>query len=145
MTENFTDFESLFRSIVDITGNQTNQKVGLFILETSFERFSITVFPHIICKHKSRLRVNNRSIGKPFLPPKFEGISSYGHRKHEIEPQNRVSCKTFGKTPKLSDGNLSNSCRSTPVDGPVAGDKDIFDQGTTERVYRRNFAQMERE
>ena len=143
--DNRTDFESLFRSIVDVTGIQANQKVALFILETSFERFSITVCPHIICKHKSRLRVNNRSIGKPFLPPKFEGISSHEHRKHEVEPQNRVSCKTFGKTPKFSDESLSNSCRSTPVNGPVAGDKDIFDQETTENVNRRNFAQMERE
>ena len=135
----------MFRSIVDVPGVQANQKVGFFILETSFERFSITVFPHVICKHKSRLRVNNRSIGKPFLPPKFEGISSYEHIKHEIETQNRVSFETFGKTPKFSDESLSNSCRSTPVDGPVAVDKDIFDQETTEKGNRRNFAQMERE
>ena len=84
-TDNWTDFESLFRSIVHVTEIQANQRVGFlkFLLNDS-----ALVFPHIRCNHKIRPRVNNRSIGKLFLLPEFEGNSPYQPGEHEIYSQN---------------------------------------------------------
>ena len=80
-TDNWTDFESFFRSIVEVTGIADAQRIGFLKLHL---RLSTTIFPYIRPKHQSRLRIDNNSVEKSFFQSKLERNTSYQLRKYEI-------------------------------------------------------------
>ena len=108
-TDNWTDFEFLFRSIVEVTGIADAQRVGFLKLHL---RLSITIFPHTKPKHQSRLRINNNSVEKSFLQSKLERNTSYQNMKFNLKTESPEEFLV-----KLQ--NLALKACPTPADPPV--------------------------
>ena len=144
-TDNWTDFESLFRSIVDVTGIQANQRVGFLKLHS---KDSALQFFHTLDENtRADLELTITALKNHFCNPNLREI-------HHINLENmKFNQKT--ESPKeffVKLQNLALKAYPTPVDQPVApvdggvhGDQDRFDRETRENESRRSFAQMERE
>ena len=60
--DNWTAFESLFRSAVDVTNIRNNKRVGF--LKVRLKDAALQFFRQ---KHEGRLRIDKDSLEKPFL------------------------------------------------------------------------------
>ena len=144
LTDNWTDFESLFRSIVEVTGIADARRVGFLKLDL---KDSASQFFHTLDQNtRADLELTITALKNPFCNPNLKEI-------HHINSENT---KFFHKTESPGEflvklQNLALKAFPTPVDLPVApvdaavpNDQDRFDCETRENRNRLNFSQMER-
>ena len=144
-TDNWTDFESLFRSIVEVTGIAAAQRIGFLKLHL---KDSALQFFHTLDENtRTDLEQSITALKNHFRNPNLKEI-------HHINLENmKFNYKTESPEEFLVKlQNLALKAYPTPVDlpvapvdGAVANDQDRFDRETRENKNRRNFAQMERE
>ena len=144
-TDNCTDFESLFRSINEVTGIAAAQQIGFLKLHL---KDSALQFFHTLDENtRTDLEQSITALKNHFCNPNFKEI-------HHINLENmKFNYKTESPEEFLVKlQNLALKAYPTPVDLPVApvdgaaaNDQDRFDRETRENENRRNFAQMERE
>ena len=109
-TGNWCDFEALFRSIVDVTGIQANQRIEFLKLHL---KDSALQFFHTLDENtQPNFKVTITALKNLFCNPNLKEIHQM-ILKHEIQPQIRVSWWFIGETSKYSDESLSNTSRST--------------------------------
>ena len=144
-TFKWTDFESLFRSIVEVTGIADAQQVGFVKLHL---KNSALQFFHTLDRNTGAdLKLTITALKNHFFNPNLKEI-------HHIYVENmKFNHKTESPQEFLVKlQNLALKSYPTPVDLPVApvdphvpNDQDRFDRELRENQNRRNFSQMERE
>ena len=144
-TDNWTDFESLFRSIVEVTGIADAQRVGF--LKLHLKDSALQFFHTLDQNTRADLELTITALKNHFCNPNLK----------EIHHMNLENMKFNHKTESAEEflvklQNLALKAYPTPVDVPVApvdgdvpNDQDRFDRETRENQNRRNFSQMERE
>ena len=144
-TDNWTDFESLFRSIVEVTGIADAQRVGF--LKLLLKDSALQFFHTLDQNTRADLELTITALKNHFCNPNLKEI-------HHINLENmKFNHKTESPEEFLVKlQNLALKAYPTPVDIPVApvdgdvpNDQDRFDRETRENQNRRNFSQMERE
>ena len=143
--DNWTDFESLFRSIVEVTGIADAQRVGF--LKLHLKDSALQLFHTLHQNTRADLELTITALKNHFCNPNLKEI-------HHINLKNmKFNHKTESPEEFLVKlQNLALKAYPTPVDIPVApvdgdvpNDQDRFDRETRENQNRRNFSQMERE
>ena len=144
-TDNWTGFESLFRSIVEVTGIADAQRVGF--LELHLKDSALQFFHTLEQNTRAELELTITALKNHFCNPNLKEI-------HHINLENmKFNHKTESPEEFLVKlQNLALKAYPTPADLPVAPvdahvaiDQDRFDRETRENKNRRNFSQMERE
>ena len=144
-TDNWTDFESLFRSIVEVTGIADAQRVGF--LKLHLKDSALQFFHTLDQNTRADLELTITALKNHFCNPNLKEI-------HHINLENmKFNHKTESPEEFLVKlQNLALKAYPTPADQPVApvdahvpNDQDRFDRETRENQNRRNFSQMERE
>ena len=144
-TDNWTDFESLFRSIVDVTGIHANQRVRF--LKPHLKDSALQFFHTLDENTRVDLELTITASKSHFCNPNLREI-------HHINLENMkfIQKTEFPEEFLVKLQNLALKAYPTPVDQPVApvdvgvhGDQDRFDRETRENENRRNFVQMEHE
>ena len=108
-TDNWTDSESLFRSIVDVTGIQANQRVGSLKLHL---KDSALQFFHLLDENtKADLELTITALKNPFCNPNLRKIHHINLENMKFN-QKTVCGRIFGKTSKSSVESLPNTSRS---------------------------------
>ena len=143
--DNWTDFESLFRRIVEVTGIADAQRVGF--LKLHIKDSALQFFHTLDQNTRADLELTITALKNHFRNPNLKEI-------HHINLENmKFNHKTESQEEFLVKiQNLALKAYPTPVDiavpqvdGDVPNDQDRFDRETRENQNRRNFAQMERE
>ena len=143
--DNWTDFESLFRSIVEVTGIADAQRVGF--LKLHLKDSALQFFHTLDQNTRADLELTITALKNHFCNPNLKEI-------HHINLENKkFNHKT--ESPEEFLVKLQNLALKaypipvdkpvTAVDGDVPNDQDRFDRETRENQNRRNFSQMERE
>ena len=144
-SENWTDFESLFRSLVEVANIDAAQRVGY--LKLQLKDSALQFFHTLDNATRGDLELTLTALKNHFCNPNLKEI-------HHINLENlKFNLKTESPEEFLVKlQNLALKAYPTPVDLPVApvdntvaNDQDRFDRETRENTNRRNFAQMERE
>ena len=144
-SENWTDFESLFRSLVEVANIDAAQRVGY--LKLQLKDSALQFFHTLDNATRGDLELTLTALKNHFCNPNLKEI-------HHINLENlKFNHKTESPEEFLVKlQNLALKAYPTPVDLPVApvdntvaNDQDRFDRETRENTNRRNFAQMERE
>ena len=138
-TDNWTDFESLFRSIVEVTGIADAQRVGF--LKLHLKDSALQFFHTLDQNTRADLELTITALKNHFCNPNMKEI-------HHINLENRkFNHKTESPEEFLVKlQNLALKAYPTPADLPVApvdaavpNDQDRFDRETRENQNRRNF------
>ena len=144
-TDNWTDFDSLFRSILEVTGIADAQQVGF--LKLHLKNSALQFFHTLDQNTRENLELTRTALKNHFCKPNLKEI-------HHI---NLESMKFNHKTEAPEEFLVKRQILAlkayptpvdipvAPVDGDVPNDRDRFDRETRENQNRRNFAQMERE
>ena len=144
-TDNWTDFELLFCSIVEVTGIADAQRVGF--LKLHLKDSALQFFLTLDQNTRADLELTITALKNHFCNPNLKEI----HHKN-LE---NMKCNHKTESPEeflVKFQNLALKVYPTPADLPVApvdahvpNDQVRFDRETRENQNRRNFSQMERE
>ena len=144
-TDNWTDFESLIRSIVEVTRIADAQRVGF--LKLHLKDSALQFFHTLDQNTRADLELTITALKNHFCNRNLKEIHHINLEKMKINHQTE-SPEEF----LLKLQNLALKGYPTPVDTPVAqvdgdvpNDQDRFDRQARKNQNRRNFAQMERE
>ena len=144
-TDNWTDFESLFRSIVEVTRIADAQRVGF--LKLHLKDSALQFFQTLDQNTRADLKITITALKNHFCNPNLKEIHHINLENLKFNHKTESPEEFLVKLPYLA-----LKAYPTPVDQPVApvdggvhGDRGIFDRETRENENRRNFAQMERE
>ena len=144
-TENWTDLESLFRSMVDVTGIQANQRVGF--LKLHLKDSALQFFHTLDANTRSDLELTIAALKNHCCNPNLKEVHYINLENmkfnHKTESPEEFLVKLLNLTLKAYPTPIDQPV--APVDGDVPGDQDRFDWETKEKENSRSFAQMERE
>ena len=144
-TDNWTDFEALICSIVEVTGIADAQRVGF--LKLHLKDSALQFFHTLDQNTRADLKLTITASKNHFCNPNLKethhinlGNKKFNHKTKSPE-EFLVKLQNLALKAYPTPADLP----VAPVDGDVPNDQDRFGRQTRENQNRRNFSQMERE